>query len=118
MNIRFSFNEVYEFVMQGLIIPEILRKMNRNYQKLPISLKFKLPKKFHDEVFGKDQQLIDGDLFQLIFSQCSKKTYHRGSYAILEQPVDVKYNKKKFTTILNFHYSVYNSFGVKQWPLK
>lgn len=115
--VEHTFGEIYEFGILNVVIPEMHCLMKRNFQKLPISLKFKFPKKFHDELFGPDRKVIDGEFFQLIFSWYLKKTYELGSYAILESPVKVNYNNKKMMTIIKFNYTVYNSYGVKQWPL-
>lgn len=51
------------------------------------------------------------------FLHSIKKLFHAGSYAIITEKTNIKYNTNTHHVIIELHYCVKNPEGVIQWPI-
>ena len=115
--IQIDFCDVQEYVLD-LLGPKIHARITRRYQQLPVTVSAEMPVQFYLSVFRRIDLLVDQDKINQVFGVWTKKTFERGSYALLGGPINITQDRVSRVTTkvkIAFYYKVYNSYGVLQW---
>jgi hypothetical protein len=107
---------IYEIGFEHLG-PEILKRLKRKPQKLPITLNYRFHYSLYIIIFSNQEVILNNteDIVRF-FGEFSKKTFQQGSYALIQPPVKINYLINKRKIYITFYYSVYNKSHVLQWP--
>lgn len=105
-------------ILLCLIRPAVLRAIKRTRQRLPVSATATVHPALQEMVFGttKSFTLSSIDEIEAVLG-IGRKTFGRGSYAMLSAPLEVWYSVACQKLTLKVNYEVYSEAGVIQWPV-
>jgi len=100
------------------LVPHIHKVMSRKRRSLPVNLKHPIMRVMYNKLF-KEDLLVDNEKIKVLFGVWHRKNYKLGSYALICGPVQFMQDVISNTSTnlcISFHYKVYNSYDVLQWP--
>lgn len=102
--------------MEQCLKQQVLSKMSRQRNRLPVIIKIRIPLPYHKACFGFiSKTLTTAAEVTRFLRVAERKEYACGGYAKVEKNTKLDY--KAGFTLVHLYYSVYNSNNLKIWPV-